>query len=154
MPSAARARCRARPESTTGFARKRQARKTDSVAAALATAPRGQCAFFGERDGAKRRVDLLRRCGGTRKRDEGRKILRRRQLVFQRGRVTDERDGGAKARIERRGDRSLPAESPAAGAVSPASMRSSVVLPLPLAPVTINACPGSTRKLMPANNRA
>ena len=43
--------------------------------------------------------------------------------------------------------------SPASGIDRPARVRSSVVLPVPLAPVTISACPGSARSDRPANSR-
>src|SRR4030095_9756296 len=54
------------------------------------------------------------------------------------------------------GATTLPSQriSPAAGRDRPASMRKSVVLTVPLAPVTTSACPASSRNDRPSNSRA
>ena len=71
----------------------------------------------------------------------------RRELVLERGHVPANSDAPRaarrRARPRRRRRRGF---RPPRGTVSPASMRSSVVLPLPLRPVTISARPASTRR--------
>ena len=114
----------------------------------------GQRALARQARPRRARADGLARRRFAGERNERGEVLLGGELVLER------RRDGRRTRSPRAADRTarpcLPFQriSPDSGVDRPASMRSSVVLPVPLAPVTTSACPASTLNESPANSRA
>ena len=119
-----------------------QPRKPDAPPLSLRQHAHRQSTLAGERDRVERTGDRLRRCARIVEREPGVQILFGRQFVLERRQVAIEGDGIAQP-LRRTDGAPRPASevSPSNGAVSPAMIRNSVVLPLPFGPVTTSASP-------------
>ena len=131
----------------------RQAREPDAPALALRQHARGKRALARQRDLVERVGDGSALGHRPFERDERSEILLGGELVLERGQVAGERGRRAKGR-HRAARPCWPCQriSPDSGADRPASMRRSVVFPVPLAPVTTSASPASTRNESPVKS--